>query len=144
MEWAYFNKFNEICDKYLPRMGEGETMASQIVTAVCKLVYKWYNDGDVYDNTRYLQGWWNNISSYANWLHQHTSADSILEGVWECHTNEEYEQLLANLADTLLDEKFLEQKSKEPKVGSVYEADGPFEFVEEYDEYEEDEEDEEW
>lgn len=139
MRWGYFNKFNTICDKYLPPMGEGENMATQIVTAVSKLVYKWYNDGDVYDNTRYMQGWANDLSSYANWLHQHTFADSILEGIWECHIDSDYEQLLVKLADSLLDESFLERKSKEPKVGSIYDADGPFEFVES-----DDEEDDEW
>lgn len=139
MDWAYFDKFEEICDKYLPSMGEGDNMATQIVTAVCKLVYKWYNDGDVYDNTRYLEGWANDLSSYANWLHQHTFAENILEGVWDCFTGNDYESLLANLADALLNEKFLEQKSKEPKVGSIYDADGPFEFVES-----DDEEDDDW
>lgn len=66
VSWSYFRRFDEIIDKYLPASGEGENMASQIVTAVNKLIYKWYNDGDVYDNTGYLEGWANDISDYAN------------------------------------------------------------------------------
>lgn len=53
--WSAFNEFDGICYQYLPSRGEGDTMASQIVTAICKLVYKWFNDGDVYEivkNTR--------------------------------------------------------------------------------------------
>lgn len=50
VDWDYYNKFEEITDKYMSNQGEGDTLASQIVTAINKLVYKWYNDGDVFDN----------------------------------------------------------------------------------------------
>ena len=46
---GYFDKFEALVDKYMPMRGEGETAASQIVTAVNKLIYKWYNDGDVFE-----------------------------------------------------------------------------------------------
>ena len=46
-------------------------MATQICTALNKLVYKWCNDGDVYDNTYGLDGWANNLSSYANWIYKY-------------------------------------------------------------------------
>ena len=36
--WSAFDEFDGICDQYLPSRGEGDTMASQIVTAICKLV----------------------------------------------------------------------------------------------------------
>ena len=55
VDWEYFNKFEKINDKYLPLSGQGETMATQICTVVNKLVYKWYNDGDVFDNTHGLE-----------------------------------------------------------------------------------------
>ena len=66
VNWGSFNKFEDIIHKYMPAMGEGETLASQAVTAINKLIYKWYNDGDVYDNRYSLQGWANDLSSYAN------------------------------------------------------------------------------
>ena len=140
MDWSYFDKFDDVCDKYLPVSGEGETIATQIVTAVCKLVYKWYNDGDVFDNTHFLKGWANDLSSYANWLRKYTeSARYILDNIDSIKTNEEYEQMLADLADTLLKDEYLESMLKEEKIGSVYNCDGPYEFVqdsydEEYDE----------
>lgn len=144
MDWSYFNKpeFEMVNDKYLPNMGEGDNMATQIVTAVNKLVYKWYNDGDVYDNTRYLTGWANDLSSYANWLHKHVpGAAAILERIWNCHIDDEYEDLLVALADRLLDEEDLEHAAQIPKVDSIYDCDGPFVF----NEYsEEDEDDDDW
>ena len=138
MDWEYFNKFDGICDKYLPISGEGETLASQIVTAVCKLVYKWYNDGDVYDNTYSLEGWANDLSSYANWLYRYTEASGILESISDCWNSSQYESLLAELADTLLVEEKLEELNKTSKTGSIYKCSGPFQFVESWEEDEED------
>ena len=140
MDWSYFDKpeFEMVTGKYLPDMGEGDTMATQIVTAVNKLIYKWYNDGDVYDNTRYLSGWCNDLSSYANWLYKHTKAAKILKGIWDCMTDEEYEKLLVDLADTLLDDEDLEYAARMPKIGSIYECYGPFEFNEIGDDEDED------
>ena len=85
--WDYFDRFEGIEDKYLPVQGEGETKASQIVTAVAKLVYKWYNDGDVFDNTHHLEGWANDLSDYANWLDKCTNlkASGILAKIKNCY-----------------------------------------------------------
>ena len=141
MDWSYFNKFDGICEKYLPVSGEGDTVATQIVTAVCKLVYKWYNDGDVFDNTHYLDGWANDLSSYANWLRRYAKAGYILDGIEDVIDSEEYEQLLADLADTLLDEDYLDEHNKERKVGSIYDCEGPFRFVEDWGDEDEDDDD---
>lgn len=124
VNWDYFDKFKEINEKYLPDFGEGETMASQAITAVNKLIYKWYNDGDVFDNTKYLEGWWNDLSSYANWLYKHTDhrAD-MLENIFVISTHGEYEDLLKDLADAILDEEYL-TTMQQPKQGSVYNCTG--------------------
>jgi hypothetical protein len=87
VDWGYYDKFETLNDNYLPVRGEGETVATQIVTAVCKLVYKWYNDGDVFDNTHHLEGWANDLSSYANWLYENTKdAWKILNKIAYCMT----------------------------------------------------------
>lgn len=139
-EWSYFDKFEEITNKYLPACGEGDTMATQMVTAVCKLVYKWYNDGDVYDNSGYLDGWCNDLSSYANWLYQNIAVNEILERVWNCKDDGEYEDLLAALANYCLTDELLDVLAEKPKAGSIYECDGPFAF----DISKEDEDEEKW
>lgn len=136
VDWGYYDKFEELNEKYLPVRGEGETKATQIVTAVNKLIYKWYNDGDVYDNSYVLEGWANDLSDYANWLWEHTEANDILDKVFNCYNNSQYEDLLKELADKLLDEEYLEKENKIEKVGTIYDCDGKFQFVE----YEEDEE----
>lgn len=132
VDWGYYDKFEVLNDKYLPMRGEGETKATQIVTAVNKLVYKWYNDGDVFDNTYHLEGWANDLSSYANWLYYYTNKEvqEILNKIEDCNTDSEYEDLLQELADKLLNEEYLAEQNKIEKMFSVYECDGKFEFEE--------------
>ena len=107
VDWGYYDKFLALEDKYLPERGEGETKATQIITALTKLIYKWYNDGDVFDNTHHLQGWANDLSSYANWLWEYTDAHNILDKIAYCYTESDYENLLKELADKLYNEDFL-------------------------------------
>lgn len=135
--WSAFDEFDGIYDQYLPSRGEGDTMASQIVTAICKLVYKWFNDGDVYDNRYFMNGWLNDLSSYANWLYEYINLTELDE-IETIKDDEEYSNLLFKIAKKCLNEDYLKQYEEEPRKGSIYEATGPFEFSE----YEEDEEEE--
>lgn len=139
VQWDYYDKFDGINDKYLPERSEGETKATQIVTAVNKLVYKWYNDGDVFDNTHYLEGWLNDLSSYANWLYNNTTekVKEILDKVYKCYSDSDYEDLLQELTDKLFNEEYLAEQNKIKKDGTIYDCDGKFKF----EEYGEDEED---
>lgn len=144
VEWDYYDKFEEITNKYMPSSGEGETKASQLVTAINKLVYKWYNDGDVYDNTYSMDGWCNDLSSYANWIYKnYPESQGILENIANIITDEEYEQILKQLADTFYKEPFLTEESKKPATGTIYKCEGAFRFEEYNEEYNE-EYDEEW
>ena len=128
--WDYYDSFDRQMIEYLPDRGQGETMATQIVTAVTKLVYKWYNDGDVYDNTGMLSGWANDISDYANWIAKYTDVKNILDGVFTA-TADEYEVILKKVADRLLDLEYLEQMNKIPAKGDIYDCAGDYHFVEE-------------
>lgn len=131
VEWNYYDKFEEITDKYMPSSGEGETKASQLVTAINKLVYKWYNDGDVYDNTNWLDGWANDLSSYANWIYKnYPESQAILDNIATAKTNGEYEQILKQLADTFYKEPFLTEENKKTAVGTIYKCEGYFRFEE--------------
>lgn len=133
VDWGYYDKFDGLSDKYLPERGEGETKATQIVTAVNKLIYKWYNDGDVFDNTYLLKGWANDLSDFANWLYYYTDREvqRILNKIEDCSTDSEYEDLLQELADKLLNEEYLAEQDKIEKMFSIYDCDGKFKFVEE-------------
>lgn len=131
IKWDDFYQFSRYTDKYLPDYGEGETKATQTSTALNKLVYKWFNDGDVFDNTHILQGWANNISDEANWIyHNIPGADVILERISTIYSKEGYTELLYDLCKLIAIPEFLEELDKEPKIGTVYNCDGPYEFLE--------------
>ena len=130
VSWKYYDKFDEITDKYMLPSGEGDIVASQIVTAINKLVYKWYNDGDVYDNTHIMNGWCNDLSSYANWLYKYANATMLCE-IENCFTHADYELILKELADTFLNEDVLAKYETE-KVGTIYGCDGIFQFSEDW------------
>lgn len=128
VDMDYYKKYEWADDKYLPAVGEGETMATQIVTAVSKLVYRWYNDGDVFDNTYALPGWCNNLTSYANWLTNYTDRADALYRIAYITTEDEYEELLKDLTDATHDEDYLAEMDKLPKMGSIYDCQGQFKF----------------
>ena len=142
----YLDKFNALIEEYMPWRGEGDTKASQVATAVNKLIYKWWNDGDVFDNVHSgMDGWCNDLSSYANWLLENTTvaAKAILRSVAWCSTEDDYTELLCLLGDELLVGEKLENWAKEPKTGSIYDCAGPFRFREDGEEDEEEDEEEE-
>lgn len=134
VSWEYYNKFDGVNDKYFVPSGEGETLASQIVVAINQLIYKWYNDGDVYDNSSPcgLTGGANDMSSYANWLAKYVDgAKEILDTIFNLDYGDEgeYEKILRRLADEYLDLDFL-KTAEVPKEGSIYNCDGPYKFEE--------------
>lgn len=136
-DWNEFDRWSRADEMYLPRRGQGETMATQIVTATTKLVYKWFNDGDVYDNTGYMDGWCNDLSSYANWLAKYAGAEEILDRIWDCATEDEYTEILYDLCELLLDDEDLEAWNRKPAQGSIYDCDGDYRFEEPTDDEEE-------
>lgn len=131
IDWDYFDKFDGMLDKYLSKRGQGDTVATQIVTAVNKLVYMWYNNGDVYDNVHSnLYIGVNNISSYANWLYAYIEPSRTILDRIDNADEDDYEEILKDLADKLLDEKFLEEENKKPRIGDIYEMEeDPFEWI---------------
>lgn len=123
--------------EFLPDRGEGDNLATQTVTAVNRLVWGWYNDGDVYDNTKTSLGWANDLSSYANWLYKYVPrTQTALEGIYSAYNDDEYENLLEDIIDAAMDYEDLSNDSERPAKGSIYGCDGPFAWEEpEDDEY---------
>lgn len=135
-----FNKFESVIEKYLPDCGEGITKATQAITALNNLVYRWFNDGDVFDNTYGLCAGFNNLSTYANWLYNNIpELRPILDRIKEYDLTENgYTELLMDACETVMrNETMLTALDYQPAVGSIYEEKGPFEFIE-FDDEEED------
>jgi len=147
-EHAHMRDFLNLADKEMPGSGDGDSRLTQWLVAVNKLSYKWWNDGDVYDNTGHHKGWANDISGSANWLYSYMKPEygAVLKSV---HTEHDYDKLMKQIESIsnglAKDEAFVEKLRKEPKVGDPYDEEGPFRFVDhdddDYDEsdYDEDE-----
>lgn len=135
VSWNYYKKYQAIDDKYLPVSGEGDTMATQIITATAKLVYKWYNDGDIFDNTHYMQGFGNDLSTYANWLYKFAPGTApIFDRIESCYSEAEYENILKDLVDLTNNEDYLKDYTGRVKIDSIYTCSGPFKIIDTYDE----------
>ena len=40
------NEINALFDELVPPVGKADTVAGEIIRATCRIVYRWYNDGD--------------------------------------------------------------------------------------------------
>lgn len=49
MKQELFEKFDKVFNEWVPDSGPAETVGGEIVRAVNKIVYRYYNDGDFID-----------------------------------------------------------------------------------------------
>ena len=132
-KWEDFESFGPVIDKYMPEIGEGETMASQIVTAVNRIGYRWFNDGDTVsgdidpkgDGPSFSPG---EVSQFGNWLDKNVPEASAVFASWidalesfDCDVAM-YNDFLYELFETLLDEKLLEKYQDKPLADSIYDS----------------------
>ena len=59
-------KFNEFFDKYVPINGSADTLGGEIVRAINRIVYRYYNDGDTVD--RYCGNEYNHLRACDTFL----------------------------------------------------------------------------
>lgn len=135
-------QYNDANDMYFVRIGQGDTMANQICVAVNRIVRRWFNDGDVFDNTSgFGDSQDEHLADCANWLAQHLPNKVRMElaQVKYVQDYEEYEEILQGLCDICLNEEFLDRYDAYPADGDIFNCKGEFEVV-----FWEDEEDENW
>ena len=85
-------KFEELCDKYLPAWGKANTLGGEILRAINRIVYRYYNDGDTID--WYYGGDYNLLRACDTFLNMYCPAYYSLSNINEL----EYEK---NLCDRL-------------------------------------------
>ena len=109
-------------------------MANQIVTAISKLVYRYYNDGDVIDNSWTMEDacYYEDFTSFANWLYENvpTAKEVFDKYIGKISTEEDYENMLKDLSDKCFNMEFLKSYEDKEKIGTIYECDGVFELQE--------------
>ena len=85
-------KFEELCDKYVPAWGKANTLGGEILRAINRIVYRYYNDGDTID--WYYGGNYNLLRACDTFLKAYCPAYHSLSNINEL----EYEK---NLCDRL-------------------------------------------
>lgn len=123
-----FDKFNKILDIYMPHSGEGNTVASQIATAVAKIAYRWFNDGDTVSSDWMVTGETiaGGLSQFANWLYINVRESRQMFNDWlekfnhNPISNAEYEEFLYDLCTNLLNPDLLDGYSTEDKIDTIY------------------------
>ena len=138
--------WDELTAEYMPKRGAGDTMLTGLLVAANKIIYRWYNDGDVFDNIQNgLDGFANDISGSANWLVKYSTPQirQILYTVGSTNTEAKYGKLIEDLEKALdefaKNEHLVDIFNSKPLHGDPYDEDGPFEFIDKS--YEEDMED---
>ena len=123
-----FDKFNKILDYYMPPRGEGDTMANQIATAVAKIAYRWFNDGDTVSSDWMVAGETiaGGLSQFANWLYENVKESRPMFNDWlekfnhNTVSNAEYETFLYDMCTNLLDLDLLDGYFSEEKRDTLY------------------------
>jgi hypothetical protein len=85
--------FNDLRDKYVPGMGAAETRAGEIIRAMDRLIYRFFNDGDMVG-----KGYGNETcnSSYRYLRRRLGPGCPELQAAW---SEDEYVDMLASLCD---------------------------------------------
>ena len=128
-------KFDEFFDKYVTINGSADTLGGEIVRAINRIVYRYYNDGDTVD--RYCGNEYNHLRACDTFLKTYCPAYHSLSNINEL----EYEK---NLCDRL--KKVFDYLVANPNVFEIANntdciANAPYEPWE-YDEDYDDDEDE--
>ena len=111
-----------LTDKYLPSEGQGESKASQLVTAANKIIYGWYNNGDT------ISGNGNDLTSYANWIDQYIKEPEIrkiLKDDYIDYSDVDYlSEIILPLIKFVFREDFLEGLASQGAEDSIYSCEG--------------------
>ena len=132
-------KYYDVLSQYLPDTGEGDTMVTQLSTAVNRIVYRWFNDGDTI--------WTEECQSFADWLWQNIARiDAVIDDmnqymfagspyIEDRTLSGIYEDCLKEILDIAADRDLLNDLDSRPANGSVYDCEGAvLEVMERYSE----------
>lgn len=139
-------KLDKLFDELVPAMGEADTVAGEIVRALCRLGYRYYNDGDILGGVNGIY-----IAAPAGYLYaqigREKNVGKYLDELYDEWREDKYENILDKLVSAVLDvlddhPEYREKKNfadctSNSKWGGRFPA-------EEYYDYDYDEEDDGW
>lgn len=108
--WGNLNKvddliFETLTDKYVPASGKCDTLAGEIIRAINRLVYRFYNDGDTVD--RFYGSEYNHSKACDNFLCEKVPVYKTLKGYGEQTFGWQVDKRLKIILDYLLENREL-------------------------------------
>ncbi len=122
-------EYSKVLQKYVSASGEGDTMASQVATAVNRILGRFLNDGDTI--------WSYSLCNEADWLYENAGPevsdmiDNINDYVFagsptlDGYDENTYTEWIGELLDFVCYGGLLESLADEPATGSIYDCSGP-------------------
>lgn len=97
--WPDNEEFDALFDQYVPDEGHADTVGGELIRAVNKIFYRYYNDGD-----RVGVGYGNETCNpAARFIEKNTKLEPLARKLWDFGSDEEYEELLAELMQATIE-----------------------------------------
>lgn len=130
-------RIDSLFHELVPREGKADTVAGEIVRAVCRLGYRFYNDGDKI-GVEYGKETCNQAARYLMNRAGENVAE-IISGLWGMYFDDEYEAGLASLVEAVL--AYLNEN---PELKKKENTEDMFDFYDAEEDVDDEEEDEDW
>lgn len=96
------SKWGKLFDEFVPGEDEADTVAGEILRAVCRIQYRYYNDGDMI-GTDYGRYTCNAPARYLIAVCRNNSIERQIRTMWGMFDVDEYEKQLDKLKDLIWD-----------------------------------------
>ena len=94
-------RINELFKELVPAIGSAETLAGEIIRAICRIEYRNYNDGD-HIGVGYGNETCNSAARFLMEMTTDEIKDQVLS-IWGCPYDDEYDEGLARLKELVLE-----------------------------------------
>lgn len=98
-DWPDNKEFNALFDQYVPGQGHANTLGGELIRAVNKIVYRYYNDGDRvgvdYGNET--------CNPAARFIEKNSKLEPLARKLWNVYSDREYEELLDKLMQATIE-----------------------------------------
>lgn len=129
-------RINELFEELVPESGKAESLAGELVRAMARIGYRWYNDGDQV-GIGYGRETCNPAARFL--IHKgNKEVGDLAASIWGIHSEEAYEKLIDILAGAVAD--YVEGHSELLTLPTtdMWDLRDPDEDVDDWDEEEED------
>ena len=129
-------RINELFEELVPGSGKAESLAGELVRAMARIGYRWYNDGDQV-GIGYGRETCNPAARFL--IHKgNKEVSDLAASIWGIHSEEAYEKLIDLLAGAVADYVESHPELRTLPTTDMWDLYDPDEDMDDWDEEEED------